>query len=164
MVEHLFCKQAVAGSNPIAGSTPPAGATTPAACETPAKKKFITARWCNGSTNDSDSFCLGSTPSRAASFYFLRNFPLDRVRGDLPSITPQILISPTPMTKWVDSQVWMTPIRPLLAFLPRNNLSDMLNFPVSFFQTSGKSGHGSCNGSAPTAVLEAELFAERKNV
>jgi hypothetical protein len=30
-------------------------------------QKISTARWCNGSTNDSDSFCLGSSPSRAAS-------------------------------------------------------------------------------------------------
>ena len=52
MVEHLFCKQAVAGSNPIAGSIFP---------------EVLTAWWCNGSTNDSDSFCLGSSPSRAAT-------------------------------------------------------------------------------------------------
>jgi hypothetical protein len=60
MVEHLFCKQAVAGSNPIAGSIP----LTPDPLLPPSK--LSTARWCNGSTNDSDSFCLGSTPSRAA--------------------------------------------------------------------------------------------------
>jgi hypothetical protein len=60
-VEHLFCKQAVAGSNPIAGSI--LVCTRPLFCE-----KNSTARWCNGSTNDSDSFCLGSTPSRAATF------------------------------------------------------------------------------------------------
>jgi hypothetical protein len=55
MVEHLFCKQAVAGSNPIAGSILRRW-----------QKILHTARWCNGSTNDSDSFCLGSSPSRAA--------------------------------------------------------------------------------------------------
>ena len=52
MVEHVFCKHAVAGSNPIAGST---------------FANLSTAWWCNGSTNDSDSFCLGSSPSRAAN-------------------------------------------------------------------------------------------------
>ena len=57
MVEHLFCKQAVAGSNPIAGSTSSADDGL----------QIIFARWCNGSTNDSDSFCLGSTPSGPAN-------------------------------------------------------------------------------------------------
>jgi hypothetical protein len=54
MVEHLFCKQAVAGSNPAAGSS------------LGARRDIFTARWCNGSTNDSDSFCHGSSPCRAA--------------------------------------------------------------------------------------------------
>jgi hypothetical protein len=59
MVEHLFCKQAVAGSNPIAGSI--------RSSDSPLRAfSVFTARWCNGSTNDSDSFCLGSSPSRAA--------------------------------------------------------------------------------------------------
>ena len=107
MVEHLFCKQAVAGSNPIAGSILRSAsfgwrailrssnfgwqailcqrrATTTSGSTAAAKdalrglgegarssaprfqRKFLTARWCNGSTNDSDSFCLGSSPSRAA--------------------------------------------------------------------------------------------------
>ena len=30
---------------------------------------FPNARWCNGSTADSDSACLGSSPSRAAIFF-----------------------------------------------------------------------------------------------
>lgn len=55
MVEHLFCKQAVAGSNPIAGSIFPVSDLS-----------LHFARLCNGSTSDSDSLCLGSTPSRAA--------------------------------------------------------------------------------------------------
>ena len=86
VVEHLFCKQAVAGSNPIAGSMlrsarharrdPSSQRRHPARCRfalghartNPAQThaRLITARWCNGSTNDSDSFCLGSSPSRAA--------------------------------------------------------------------------------------------------
>ena len=80
-VEHLFCKQAVAGSNPVAGSMlrnakhalrsqrrSRAGAISG---PLPPPKTFFPARWCNGSTNDSDSFCLGSNPSRAA-IQFLR--------------------------------------------------------------------------------------------
>ena len=63
MVEHLFCKQAVAGSNPIAGSIFPSVMREQVR---PKRTIFFTARWCNGSTNDSDSFCLGSSPSRAA--------------------------------------------------------------------------------------------------
>lgn len=55
-VEHLFCKQAVAGSNPIAGSS-----RLPRSLRTTS-----TAWWCNGSTADSESVCLGSIPSRAA--------------------------------------------------------------------------------------------------
>ena len=57
-VEHLFCKQAVAGSNPIAGSS-----------RLPRSLEMIltTAWWCNGSTADSESVCLGSIPSRAAN-------------------------------------------------------------------------------------------------
>ena len=69
MVEHLFCKQAVAGSNPIAGSIGfnVSAAIAPADSSVRCKNKLFTARLCNGSTNDSDSFCLGSTPSRAAN-------------------------------------------------------------------------------------------------
>ena len=37
-------------------------------CEMRAPISISTAWWCNGSTNDSDSFCLGSSPSRAANF------------------------------------------------------------------------------------------------
>src|SRR5688572_15373900 len=85
MVEHLFCKQAVAGSNPIAGSILRSAArrmaySRPFAREGVDASPWIRkrgipptahsdfARWCNGSTNDSDSFCLGSSPSRAATF------------------------------------------------------------------------------------------------
>jgi hypothetical protein len=31
---------------------------------------LLDAEWCNGSTNDSDSFCLGSNPSSAAKREF----------------------------------------------------------------------------------------------
>ena|GEM_PF-5624714 len=57
-VEHLFCKQAVAGSNPIAGSR-----KLPRSLDV----TLATAWWCNGSTADSESVCLGSIPSRAAN-------------------------------------------------------------------------------------------------
>ena len=88
MVEHLFCKQAVAGSNPIAGSIfQPSASRQP---DTPGPIKFLppTARWCNGSTNDSDSFCLGSTPSRAANFSLRTQrmrVPLQLMRAVFPT-------------------------------------------------------------------------------
>ena len=62
MAEHLFCKQAVAGSTPVAGSSFPAA-------ERCTFSRFSTAWWCNGSTADSDSACLGSSPSRAARVF-----------------------------------------------------------------------------------------------
>ena len=34
-----------------------------------AQIRFSTARWCNGSTTDSDSVCRGSNPCRAANFF-----------------------------------------------------------------------------------------------
>lgn len=91
-VEHLFCKQAVAGSNPIAGST---------ADPTPRPPSRFPARWCNGSTNDSDSFCLGSSPSRAANLPSRAALPAGRSGADF--------FSPKSPTKWVDTPDSLSP-------------------------------------------------------
>ena len=46
----------------VAGSNPAAGAIF---------LYDLTARWCNGSTTDSGSVCLGSNPGRAAIFFLM---------------------------------------------------------------------------------------------
>ena len=143
MVEHLFCKQAVAGSNPFAGSIP-RGFAGRSGHDLPLAASPFLARWCNGSTNDSDSFCLGSTPSRAATAerrqVQFRGPPPRRPNGrrkGRPVIMAPAHFASQPSkfsrtrrdknrpfhaefvgqeislarpTKWVDSQVSMTPI------------------------------------------------------
>ena len=117
-VEHLFCKQAVAGSNPVAGSILPKGwiaeeaerRSRSAALRSRVRRLSlstvqlfaVTARWCNGSTNDSDSFCLGSSPSRAASAflfeYLLRYSRLARgvfVRVSMVALTFELQNDPS---------------------------------------------------------------------
>ena len=152
-VEHLFCKQAVAGSNPIAGSilrSPSFGwhghvqlvlkcafldftskdfifdkllrDFGARRCCNPCQHilafmthrplrsctQFSTARLCNGSTNDSDSFCLGSTPSRAANSFLL----LRRKRIDSPklfSTTYKFSVTFTPFSVTLIS-LFLTPL------------------------------------------------------
>ncbi len=81
MVEHLFCKQAVAGSNPIAGSKQRWFSSS---AQRNVRQGLFTARLCNGSTTDSDSVCLGSTPSRAANLRKIHRVTNPPKSGNLP--------------------------------------------------------------------------------
>ena len=68
------------------------------------------------------------------------------------------------MTKWVDSQVWMTPSsRSLEFFSKKNHLSDMLNSPVSPRQLAAPTGHGSCNNPGLEVFADVRFHIETEN-